>query len=255
MQLLSLRQHSAYPSGHFFVLGTSRRFSSSLLFPSTSPLSSSESSAASGASSFRSCTLLGARSSGASGAPGRSMLCSLSLTAASFVDFFLPKTLPILVDLDVLSFWFNKLCSSTSSLTASNLEISILKNKLRNKVCPNRIMTMNRKADKMVGGMRVFSHSVDARMPAYMIVFQFSPVMTWKTVMKPHTNVSKCARGMQSCRKFFSLQPSSSHQTLSLCSGKAGYRLSASPKWKVVPKIDIHISVNMYSTRRKSTSQ
>jgi hypothetical protein len=76
--------------------------------------------------------------------------------------------------------------------------MSILRNKLRKSVCPKRIRP--EKNQTLIQDGTWFGLLFVDRMPAYITVFQFSPVMTWKIVTKDQRKVSKLARGMQSWR-------------------------------------------------------
>mmetsp|Transcript_35025 Transcript_35025/g.89982 ORF Transcript_35025/g.89982 Transcript_35025/m.89982 type:complete len:337 (-) Transcript_35025:1442-2452(-) len=130
--------------------------------------------------------------------------------------------------------------------------MSILRKRLRNRVCPNRIRPTNRTAKAQP----------PPRIPEYMMVFQFSPVIIWKTVTNPQVKVSKLARGMQSCRSFQTRPSVFGHHGTQLPSTSMLFVLAnasggtfGSSKWNLLLKKVIIISVQMYSTRRKSTDQ
>mmetsp|Transcript_29922 Transcript_29922/g.63688 ORF Transcript_29922/g.63688 Transcript_29922/m.63688 type:complete len:282 (+) Transcript_29922:3470-4315(+) len=139
------------------------------------------------------------------------------------------------------AFFFNSFCFSFSlcsklSWTSSNFDINILKNMLRMSVCPNTSTRTKRMAANK-GGLRT-------RIPAYMIAFQFSPVMIWNIVIKAQRKVSKCARGMQSSLpKPRALLLAPMHQdwpTSSVVSPKL-----SSTKWNRLAKNDMKASVKM----------
>mmetsp|Transcript_55141 Transcript_55141/g.124134 ORF Transcript_55141/g.124134 Transcript_55141/m.124134 type:complete len:276 (-) Transcript_55141:2060-2887(-) len=211
MGLSSLKMNHAYPLGHFclfaflgflidfklvssgsdsmecfcrfFSTGSKLSCGDDGIWPGKSPLMGDTTLA-----SFIRWTAVQVSSSSSSG-------CTSSrwtwLILAFTVPYRLRMLLPELFALRIELALFTRSSSSNCSWMSPNFEISILRKRLRKRICPKRIMNMKRMADSKVGGTRVPSQRSEARMPAYMIVFQFSPVMTWKTVTNPQMNVSK----------------------------------------------------------------